>query len=168
MKISISSEITIVATRKDNGKKYKCKAKKPGEKDEFYSQLTKERKLTVHFLPKAVEIKVTPDKLVENQVANLTCTAGPSNPATDIYWQYNNQPLPSDGNSSETEAKFNGFTTTSFVLVTLTTGHVEGMVQCEARDHNNHSVNNKLTLDVEYSPQVAGGQTIRYNNIIGS
>ena len=155
VKISTSSEITIVATRKDNGKKYRCKAVKPGEEEEYYQDLTKERKLTVHFLPTAVEIKVTPDKLVENQVANLTCTTAPSNPATTIRWQYNNQPLPADGSSSEAEAKFNGFTTTSFVLVTLTTGHVEGRVQCEARDQHNHSVHNQLTLDVEYSPQVA-------------
>ena len=155
-KISVSSEIVIAASREENGVKYKCKAKREGKKEKYYDDLTQSVKLTVHFLPKSVDITVSPEKLVENQLANLTCTSQPSNPPVDIYWQYNNKPLVASGNLTSAESKFNGYTTSSFVLMTLTTGHVEGKVECEARNYNNHSVFNLLALDVEYSPQFSG------------
>ena len=44
----------------------------------------------VYFLPETVDI-VQPEKLVENMVANFTCTSKPSNPGVDIVWRYNNE-----------------------------------------------------------------------------
>ena len=155
-KISVSSEIVVTASREENGVTYECKARREGKKEKYYDDLTQSVDLTVHFLPKSVDITVSPEKLVENQVANLTCTSQPSNPPVDIYWQYDNKPLEASGNVTSADAKFNGFTTSSFVLMTLTTGHVEGKIECEGRNYNNHSVFNQLELDVEYSPQFSG------------
>lgn len=152
--ILVSSEIKITASKEENGVEYKCKAKR--EDKTYYDDLTQVVKLTVHFLPESVDITVSPEKLVENQVANLTCTSKPSNPPVDIYWQYNNKPLVANGNLTSAEKTFNGFITSSFVLMKLTTDHVEGEVKCEARNYNNHSTFNVLALDVEYSPQFSG------------
>jgi hypothetical protein len=151
-KISVSSEITVVVERGENGKKYECKAQIDGKKKKYYDDLTKVVKLNIFFMPTAVDIKVTPEKLVENKIANLTCSSKLSNPAVDIKWYYNKKPLLEDGNSTKTED--DGFISSSFKLLTLTTDHVDGTVQCGARNsHLNRSVLGSIDLDVEYSPQ---------------
>ena len=153
--LSVSSEISVTVDRNENGKKYKCKAEIEGKKKKYYDDLTEKVKLLVNFLPETVDITVTPEKLVENKVANLTCTSKPSNPAVDIIWHYNDKILPADGTLSKPEEKYGGFITSSFLLMSLTTEHVEGTVRCEAR-HNitDRSVLDSIKLDVEYSPKL--------------
>ena len=73
-----------------------------------------------------------------NKIANLTYGSKLSNPAVDIKWYSNKKPLLEDGNSS------------SFKLLTLTTDHVDGTVQCGARNsHLSRSVLGSIDMDVE-------------------
>ena len=149
--ISVSSEMTIAVTRDDNKQDYTCTAKEDKKKGE--DLLTKKIKLVVNFLPEAVDIK-QPDKLVENQEAKFTCTSKPSNPEVDIVWHYNDEILPAGGSSIKEEKKYGGFVTTSFLVMELSTDHVDGHIKCEAK-HNDtkRSIFDSIDLDVEYSPK---------------
>ena len=158
-KLSVSTEITINVDRHENEKTYKCKAKVEG-KDKFFKNLTSKAKvkLKVNFLTESLVLAVSPDKLVEKQIANVTCSTRPSNPAVDIIWRYNEKLLAADGtNSRKADGKddtYGGFVTSSFLLIALTDTHVDGKVWCEARhNYTNTAIHDSIDLDVEYSPK---------------
>ena len=149
--ISVSSEMTITVSRNDNKQDFTCNAKEDKKKGK---DLLKEKiTLSVNFLPETVDIK-QPEKLVEDQEANFTCTSKPSNPEVDIVWHYNDEILPAGGSSTKPEKKFGGFITTSFLVMKLSTDHVDGHIKCEAK-HNStdRSVFDSIDLDVKYTPK---------------
>ena len=95
-----------------------------------------------------------PDKLVEDQEANFTCTSKPSNPEVDIVWHYNDKVLKAGGSSTEPEKKYGGFITTSFIVMKLSTDHVDGHIKCEAmHNYTERSVFDSIDLDVKYTPK---------------
>ena len=94
--------------------------------------LKKEILFKVNFLPETVEIG-QPDKLVEKMKANFTCISKPSNPGVEIVWRYNNQIMEAGGSITEPEDTYGGFTTSSFLLMTLNDEHIDGKIKCEAR-----------------------------------
>ena len=135
--------------------------------------LKKEIIFKVNFLPEAVEIE-QPEKLVEKMEANFTCSSKPSNPGVEIVWRYNNLIMEAGGSLTEPEATYGGFTTSSFLLMTLNDEHIDGKIKCEARYHNvnfelniktfssiickrynltDKSVFDSIDLDVKYSPK---------------
>ena len=110
----------------------------------------------VYFLPETVAIE-QPAKLVENTEANFTCTSSASNPGVDIIWRYNNNVMAGPDTTAsltQPETQYGGFTTSSYLLMTLTDDHIDGRIKCEAR-HNNtdKSVFDSIDLDVKYSPK---------------
>ena len=108
--------MTITVSRNDNKQDFTCNAKEDKKKGK---DLLKEKiTLSVNFLPETVDIK-QPEKLVEDQEANFTCTSKPSNPEVDIVWHYNDEILPAGGSSTKPEKKFGGFITTSFLVMKL-------------------------------------------------
>ena len=149
--ISISSEMTITMDRSDNGKTYKCKAKENKKKGKVL--LSKDITFKVNFLPRTVDIE-QPESLVEKMLANFTCTSQPSNPSVEIVWRYNNNILEAGQSKVKKSKKYNGFTTTSVLSMTLTDAHIDGKIKCEAR-HNftDKSVFDSIDLDVKYSPK---------------
>ena len=84
--ISVSAEMTITMDRSD-----KCKAKEKKKKGKVL--LGKDITFKVNFLPRTVDIE-QPESLVENMVANFTCSSQPSNPSVEIVWRYNNNIMP--------------------------------------------------------------------------
>ena len=149
--ISISAEMTLIMDRSDNGKTYKCKAKERKKKGKVL--LNKNITFKVNFLPRTVDIK-QPDSLVENMLANFTCSSQPSNPSVEIVWRYNNNIMPTSQTKVKPSKEFNGFTTTSLLSMKLTDAHIDGKIKCEAR-HNftDKSVFDSIDLDVKYSPK---------------
>ena len=110
----------------------------------------------VYFLPETVAIE-QPSKLVENTEANFTCTSSASNSGVDIIWRYNNNVMAGPDTTAsltQPETQYGGFTTSSYLLMTLTDDHIDGRIKCEAR-HNNtdKSVFDSIDLDVKYSPK---------------
>ena len=149
--ISVSAEMTITMDRSDNGKTYKGKAKEKKKNGKLL--LGKNITFKVNFLPKTVDIK-QPDSLVENMLANFTCSSQPSNPRVEIVWRYNNNIMPAGESEVKPSKEFNGFTTTSLLSMKLTDAHIDGKIKCEAR-HNftDKSVFDSIDLDVKYSPK---------------
>lgn len=115
--------------------------------------LKKDIPIKVHFLPETVQI-TQPDKLVENMLANFTCTSSPSNPRVDIVWRYNNKVMQAGGSLTTSETSVGGFITSSFLPIRLTDAHIDGKIKCEAR-HNitDKSVFDSIDLDVKYTPK---------------
>ena len=149
--ISVSSEMTITVSRKDNKQDYACIAKE--DKDKGKDLVEEKITLSVNFLPETVDI-TQPEKLVEDQEANFTCTSKPSNPEVEIVWHYNDKIMPAGGSHTKPEKKYGGFITTSFLVLKLSTEHVDGHIKCEAK-HNStdRSVFDSIDLDVKYTPK---------------
>ena len=146
-------KLNVYCLRNDNEKTYSCIAKEDKKKGKVFKDVSRDIKFKVYFLPKSVEIQ-QPDKLVENTAANFTCTSKESNPMVEIIWRYNNNIITAGGSNTLRESGGKGFTSTSFLLMTLTDDHIDGRIKCEAR-HNktDKSVFDTIDLDVKYTPK---------------
>ena len=81
----VSHTMTLTLDKEHNGKTFTCEAKEDKKKGAVL--LTRDIVLAVQFLPDKVTI-TQPDKLVENQAANFSCSSGPSNPGLKIVWHW--------------------------------------------------------------------------------
>lgn len=161
---SVTSEVAIVAQDSDNGAEYRCEASNPATK----KALTTSIKLTVHFPPPAVTIKIKPRKPRSGQKLTLTCETGSSNPASVVTWWKDGLQLSGAVEEPTVDAPFGGKASKSVLVVNVTNDDNEANYMCQATNKALQlSVHDSVFLDVTYKPEFSIGPQERYDIVEG-
>lgn len=161
---SVASEVAIVAQDSDNGAEYRCEASNPATK----KALTTSIKLTVHFPPPAVTIKIKPRKPRSGQKLTLTCETGSSNPASVISWWKDGLQLAGATEEPSVDAPFGGKASKSVLVVNVTADDNEANYMCQATNKALQlSVHDSVFLDVTYKPEFSIGPLERFDIVEG-
>lgn len=161
---SVTSEVAIVAQDSDNGAEYRCEASNPATK----KALTTSIKLTIHFPPTAVTIKIKPRKPRSGQKLTLTCETGSSNPASSISWWKDGLQLSGATDEPPVDGPYGGKASKSVLVVNVTADDNEANYMCQATNKALQlSVHDSVFLDVTYKPEFSTGPLERFDIVEG-
>ncbi|XP_074595282.1 nephrin-like isoform X2 [Brevipalpus obovatus] len=131
----VSSELVIRPEFIDNGIEYKCSVNSPA----LSSPYTVTVKLNVIYPPQRASIKISPTEPQENQLVNIECKSGPSNPSAEIEWRESEIRIDSVGTeivaNKENDGRENGFWTRSWYKLNVSSDHDGMMITCIARNN---------------------------------
>ncbi|KAG8180209.1 hypothetical protein JTE90_003165 [Oedothorax gibbosus] len=144
----VFSELVLRADASDNGASYRCEAVNAATEKPLVTNI----KLTVHFPPSSVTMKITPSKPRAGEMVSIQCESGSSNPESTLHWWRNGESH--TGFTSEvSEAIYGGKATHSRLDITVYAKDDEAVFTCQATNHvMQRSVHESVTLRVFYKP----------------
>ncbi|XP_076332290.1 nephrin-like isoform X2 [Tachypleus tridentatus] len=145
----VSSEVTIATKESDNGVEIRCEASNSASTKPLISTI----KLTVHFPPSGVTIKVKPPKQKAGGKVNLICESASSNPASVITW-WRNGFLLQGSPSGVFDAPHGGKSTRNLLQLNVTSEDNGSRYTCQAMNEVlERSVHSTVTLNITYKPK---------------
>ncbi|XP_071843219.1 nephrin-like isoform X3 [Apostichopus japonicus] len=148
-----SAELTIILEKTDNGALYQCNATNTATPQPLQANKT----LNVLFPPDTVRVIATPAVAAEGDRVNISCVTASSNPASAITWWRDGVPFGENLSAPEVKNGDNGghITSSNVIVESLTWQNNGGVYLCRAmNDLLEESVNDGLTLDVQYKPRI--------------
>ncbi|XP_054719149.1 nephrin-like [Uloborus diversus] len=145
----VFSEIVIRADASDNGAIYRCEAINSATDKALISNI----KLTVHFPPSSVTMKITPNRPRAGELVSILCDSGSSNPQSTLHWWRNGEAV-SGYDSEVSEAVYGGKSTHSRLDLNVSSKDDEAIFTCQATNNVlERSVHQSLTLRVFFKPE---------------
>ncbi|CAN7984404.1 unnamed protein product [Ixodes hexagonus] len=161
---SVSSEVAIIAQDSDNGAVYRCEASNPATKKALSTSI----KLTVHFPPTAVTIKIKPRKPKSGQKMTLTCETGSSHPQSSISWWKDGLQLSGGVDDVVVDGPFGGRASKNVLVINVTTDDDRANYMCQATNRALQlSVHDSVSLDVTYKPEFYNAPLERFDIVEG-
>lgn len=161
---SVSAEVAIIAQDSDNGAVYRCEASNPATK----KALTTSIKLTVHFPPTAVTIKIKPRKPKSGQKMTLTCETGSSHPQSSISWWKDGLQLTGGVDDVVVDGPFGGRASKNVLVINVTADDDRANYMCQATNRALQlSVHDSVSLDVTYKPEFYNAPLERFDIVEG-
>lgn len=145
----VSSELAIVTKDSDNGADYRCQANNSATEMPLSTSI----KLTVHFPPSGVTIKMKPKRPKTKSTVELICESGGSNPESEISWWRNGFLL-----NGQPDGIFNtsygGRASRNILTLNVTSDDDGGVYTCQASNRLlQQSAHDAITLSVLYKPE---------------
>ncbi|GFT02554.1 nephrin [Nephila pilipes] len=145
----VFSELKLRADASDNGAVYRCEATNSATEKPLITKI----KLTVHFPPSSVTIKITPSRPRAGELVSIVCDSGSSNPESTLHWWRNGE-VYSGYDSELTTAIYGGKSTHSRIEFKAFARDDEAIFTCQATNNVlKRSVHDSVTLRVFFKPE---------------
>ncbi|XP_022254721.1 nephrin-like isoform X2 [Limulus polyphemus] len=144
-----SAEVSIVTEESDNGAEYRCEATNAATSKPLYATT----KLTVHFPPGGVTIRVKPENPKAGDSVTLICESGSSNPASIVTWWRDGFMIPGTTDAI-LDAPHGGKSVRNVLEVNVSSEDDKTVYKCQAaHEVLKQNVHNAVTLRVFYKPK---------------
>ncbi|KAF8792900.1 Nephrin like protein [Argiope bruennichi] len=159
----VFSELVLRADASDNGAVYRCEATNSATEKPLVTKI----KLTVHFPPSSVTIKITPSRPRAGELVSIMCDSGSSNPESTLHWWRNGEVY--KGYDSEvSNAIYGGKSTHSKIDFNAYAKDDEAIFTCQATNNVlQRSVHDSVTLRVFYKPEFLVASLEKFDVIEG-
>ncbi|XP_067138324.1 nephrin-like isoform X3 [Centruroides vittatus] len=158
----VTSELSIVVKSSDNGAVFRCEATNSAAPE----PLVRKVKLTVHFPPSGVSIKIKPKQPKADQKVTLVCDSGSSNPQAAITW-WKDGFLVLGTPDGVFDAPNGGKSVRNLLHLNVTSSDDGAVYTCQATNHLlQQSAHDAVTLNVLYKPEFPESFSLQTYDVI--
>ncbi|GIY08352.1 nephrin [Caerostris extrusa] len=159
----VFSELVLRADASDNGATYRCEATNSATEKPLITKI----KLTVHFPPSTVTIKITPSRPRSGELVSVLCDSASSNPESTLHWWRNGE-VYTGYDSEVSNAVYGGQSTHSRIDFNAYSKDDEAIFTCQATNNVlQRSVHDSVTLRVFFKPEFMVASLEKFDVIEG-